>query len=214
MRISLMNERQMLANQIHDSLAQTLAYAKMRLTVLSDAMRQEDYPKANRYLVDVEEAVDLAYADLRDLITQYRDRINPRGLVPAIQELAKSFRKKANADVDFLNLVQDVSLTPDEEIQVFHIIQESLYNIAKHARARHVVITFDLENGQYIVNVADDGVGVQKKDESSTMGKSFGLTIMRERADKLNGKLIVESRPAGGTVIRLVFPQRKSEHAA
>ncbi|NDP46918.1 MAG: histidine kinase, partial [Sulfuriferula multivorans] len=215
MRISLMNERQMLANQIHDSLAQTLAYAKMRLTVLSDSMRHEDYPKANRYLVDVEEAVDLAYADLRDLITQYRDRINPRGLVPAIQELAKGFRKKANADVDFLNLVQDVSLSPDEEIQVFHIIQESLYNIAKHARARHVVITFDLVDGQYLVNVADDGVGVQKKnDESSTMGKSFGLTIMRERAAKLNGKLSVESRPAGGTVIRLVFPQHKSEHAA
>ncbi|MDO9466806.1 MAG: GAF domain-containing protein [Thiobacillus sp.] len=207
MRISLMNERQMLANQIHDSLAQTLAYAKMRLTVLSDAMRHEDYPKANRYLGDVEEAVDLAYADLRDLITQYRDRINPRGLVPAIQELAKSFRKKANADVDFLNLVQEVNLTPDEEIQVFHIIQESLYNIAKHARARHVVITLDREDGQYIVNVADDGVGVQKKkDESSTLGKSFGLTIMRERAARLNGKLIVESRPAGGTVIRLVFP--------
>ncbi|MDP3123618.1 MAG: GAF domain-containing protein [Thiobacillus sp.] len=207
MRISLMNERQMLANQIHDSLAQTLAYAKMRLTVLSDAMRHEDYPTANRYLGDVEEAVDLAYADLRDLITQYRDRINPRGLVPAIQELAKSLRKKANADVDFLNLVQEVNLTPDEEIQVFHIIQESLYNIAKHARARHVVITFDREDGQYIVNVADDGVGVQKKkDESSTMGKSFGLTIMRERAARLNGKLIVESRPAGGTVIRLVFP--------
>ena len=220
MRISLMNERQMLANQIHDSLAQTLAYAKMRLNVLSGAMKSEDYPKANRYLADVEEAVDLAYADLRDLITQYRDRINPRGLVPAIQELAKSFRKKANADVDFLNLVQDVSLSPDEEIQVFHIIQESLYNIAKHARARHVVITLDLEDGQYSVNVADDGVGVQKKhDESSTMGKSFGLTIMRERAARLNGKLSIESRPAGGTVIRLVFPQHqtatgKSERAA
>ncbi|HMM47115.1 MAG TPA: GAF domain-containing protein [Thiobacillaceae bacterium] len=215
MRISLMNERQMLANQIHDSLAQTLAYAKMRLNVLSDAMRDADYAKANRYLGDVEEAVDLAYADLRDLITQYRDRINPRGLVPAIQELAKNFRKKANADVDFLNLVQEVNISPDEEIQVFHIIQESLYNIAKHARARHVVITFDLENGQYLVNVADDGVGLQKKkDESSTMGKSFGLTIMRERAARLNGKLSIESRPAGGTVIRLTFPQRKSEQAA
>lgn len=214
MRISLMNERQMLANQIHDSLAQTLAYAKMRLNVLSGAMKAEDYPKANRYLEDVEEAVDLAYADLRDLITQYRDRINPRGLVPAIQELAKNFRKKANADVDFLNLAQEVELSPDDEIQVFHIIQESLYNIAKHARARHVVITFDLEKGQYIVNVADDGVGVQKKhDESSTMGKSFGLTIMRERAARLGGKLSVESRPAGGTVIRLVFPQHRVDTA-
>ena len=65
----------------------------------------------------------------------------------------------------------------------------------------------------YIVNVADDGVGVQKKnDESSTMGKSFGLTIMRERAARLNGKLSIESRPAGGTVIRLVFPQRQPQH--
>ena len=74
------------------------------------------------------------------------------------------------------------------------------------------VQSLDLENGQYIVNVADDGVGVQKKDESSAMGKSFGLTIMRERAARLNGKLTVESRPAGGTVVRLVFPQRTAPY--
>ncbi|MFN3593693.1 MAG: histidine kinase, partial [Thiobacillaceae bacterium] len=143
MRISLMNERTMLANQIHDSLAQTLAYAKMRLTVLGEAIAEGDQASANRYLSDVEEAVDMAYSELRNLITQFRDRIDPRGLVPALQEMVASFRKKANADVDFLNVAQDVVLTPEEEIQVFHIIQESLYNICKHARARHVVVTLD-----------------------------------------------------------------------
>ena len=207
MRISLMNERTMLANQIHDSLAQTLAYAKMRLSVLGEAMVDGDEAKANRYLGDVEEAVDMAYSELRNLITQFRDRIDPRGLVPALQEMAQSFSKKANADVDFLNVAQDVVLTPEEEIQVYHIIQESLYNICKHARARHVVVTLDLQDDQYVVNVADDGVGLHQG-AASNMGKSFGLTIMRERADKLHGKLTIESRAAGGTIVRLTFPSR------
>lgn len=209
MRISLMNERTMLANQIHDSLAQTLAYAKMRLTVLNEAMADGEQDRANRYLGDVEEAVDLAYSELRNLITQFRDRIDPRGLVPALQDLAESFSKKANADVDFLNLTQDVMLTPEEEVQVFHIIQEALYNISKHARARHVVVTLDLDGGQYVVNVADDGVGLPVS-PTSNMGKSFGLTIMRERAEKLNGALTIESRPAGGTIVRLAFPARST----
>jgi two-component system nitrate/nitrite sensor histidine kinase NarX len=198
----------MLANQIHDSLAQTLAYAKMRLSVLSEAMVDGDETKANRYLGDVEEAVDMAYSELRNLITQFRDRIDPRGLVPALQELAESFSKKANADVDFLNVAQDVVLTPEEEIQVFHIIQEALYNICKHSRARHVVVTLDLHESQYVVNVADDGVGLTTH-ATSDMGKSFGLTIMRERAAKLGGKLTIESRPAGGTIVRLSFPARQ-----
>ena len=208
MRISLMNERTMLANQIHDSLAQTLAYAKMRLTVLNEALADDNRERTNRYLADVEEAVDLAYAELRNLITQFRDRIDPRGLVPALQDLADSFRKKANADVDFLNLTQDVMLTPEEEVQVFHIIQEALYNISKHARARHVVVTLDLHDAQYIVNVADDGVGLPGAMEAGA-GKSFGLTIMRERAAKLNGQLTIESRAAGGTIVRLAFPARQ-----
>jgi two-component system nitrate/nitrite sensor histidine kinase NarX len=208
MRISLMNERTMLANQIHDSLAQTLAYAKMRLSVLNEAFADGDQDRANRYLGDVEEAVDMAYSELRNLITQFRDRIDPRGLVPALQEMAESFSKKANADVDFLNVAQDVVLTPEEEIQVFHIIQEALYNICKHSRARHVVVTLDLHENQYVVNVADDGVGLNAS-ATSDMGKSFGLTIMRERAAKLGGKLTIESRPAGGTIVRLSFPARQ-----
>lgn len=208
MRISLMNERTMLANQIHDSLAQTLAYAKMRLTVLNEAFADGDQERANRYLGDVEEAVDMAYSELRNLITQFRDRIDPRGLVPALQDMAESFSKKANADVDFLNVAQDVVLTPEEEIQVFHIIQESLYNICKHSRARHVVVTLDLHDNQYVVNVADDGVGLNAGTTASG-GKSFGLTIMRERAAKLGGTLAIESRAAGGTIVRLAFPARK-----
>ncbi len=207
MRISLINERTMLANQIHDSLAQTLAYAKMRLSVLHEAVQEGHMDDTQRYLGDVEEAVGMAYSELRNLITQFRDRIDPRGLVPALTEMVKSFRQKANADVDFLNLTQDVMLLPEEEIQVFHIIQEALYNISKHARARHVIVTLDLEDGEYVVNVADDGVGLI--DASASVGRSFGLTIMRERAEKLGGRLVIESRPAGGTTVRLRFPATK-----
>jgi two-component system nitrate/nitrite sensor histidine kinase NarX len=70
------------------------------------------------------------------------------------------------------------------------------------------VVTLDLHENQYVVNVADDGVGLNAS-ATSDMGKSFGLTIMRERAAKLGGKLTIESRPAGGTIVRLSFPARQ-----
>lgn len=212
MRISLINERTMLANQIHDSLAQTLAYAKMRLSVLNNALEEGDHEQAGRYLDDVGEAVEVAYSELRDLITQFRDRIDPRGLVQALTEMVESFRKKANADVDFLNLTQDVVLTAEQEIQVFHIIQEALYNISKHARARHVIVTLDQEGEEYVVNVADDGVGLIPA--NANVGRSFGMTIMRERAAKLGGKLSIESRSAGGTTVRLRFPAHRPGEAS
>ncbi|MHB1334260.1 MAG: GAF domain-containing sensor histidine kinase, partial [Sulfuriferula sp.] len=143
MRISLMNEREMLSNEIHDSLAQTLAYMNIRLEMLKESMHTGDKQFTEKYLGDMEDALESAYSGLRELLTQFRHSMDPRGLVPALQDLLAGTRKKTEARVDFVNHTQGLNLTPDQEVQVFHIVQEALANICKHSCARNIHLNFE-----------------------------------------------------------------------
>jgi two-component system nitrate/nitrite sensor histidine kinase NarX len=212
MRITLMNERQMLANELHDSLAQTLAYMKMRLVLLQDSMAQSDTESSAKYLDDVSEAVDTAYSGLRELLTHFRNRMDPRGLLHALQDMVNSFFKKTGIFINFSNLAPDLNLSPDHEVQVFHIVQEALANIQKHAQAQDVSLTLGLDgNNQYWVCVEDDGVGVSNK-SIPDKDMHFGMSIMRERAQRLNGKVTVEKLQDHGTRVLLTFPAVRKEN--
>jgi len=203
-RITLMNERQMLANEIHDSLAQTLAYMKMRLAFLNEAIQTGDDPLAKKYLSDVDDAMESAYSRLRELLTQFRHRMDPRGLIPALKDVADDFSRQTGIRTEFVNLVPDMNLTPDQEVQVFHIVQEALANVSKHARARQVRISVEMAADQYMVTIDDDGIGL--RGEHAGIGMHFGMNIMRERAQRLGGSVDVVSPAGEGTRIQLKFP--------
>lgn len=205
LRITLMSERQMLANEVHDSLAQTLAYAKMRLPLLRETIDTQDRELSNKYLTDVDKALEQAYDGLRELLAQFRYRMDPRGLVPALNDLIQSFCGKAEASVDFDNRAPHLDLTPDQEVQVFHIIQEALANICKHARARHVKLIIESSAAQHSVTVEDDGIGLTNN-VSQRGDLHFGLRVMSERAASLGGEVVVESPSRTGTRVRLTFP--------
>jgi two-component system nitrate/nitrite sensor histidine kinase NarX len=204
-RITLMNERQMMANEIHDSLAQTLAYMKMRLALLNEALQAGENPRAKNFLSDVDDAMESAYSRLRELLTQYRHRMDPRGLIPALKDVVDSFRKQSGIDVEFTNLAPDMNLTPDQEVQVFHIVQEALANVSKHSRARHARINVEMAADQYLVTIEDDGIGLSAAGQSG-FGMHFGMNIMRERAERLGGAVNVVSGTDAGTSIQLKFP--------
>jgi two-component system nitrate/nitrite sensor histidine kinase NarX len=214
-RITLMNERQMLANEIHDSLAQTLAYMKMRLAFLNDAIRSGDDPLAKKYLSDVDDAMESAYLRLRELLTQFRHRMDPRGLIPALQDVIDNFSRQTGIEVEFANLAPDMNLTPDQEVQVFHIVQEALANVSKHARARHVRIIVAMAADHYVVTMEDDGIGLSETRQTG-FGMHFGMNIMRERAERLGGAVEIASRAGEGTRLELRFPaasQRRTTKA-
>lgn len=205
LRISLMAERRMLANEIHDSLAQTLAYTKMRLDSLEESINANDTLLVNKYLGELDEAVGSAYSQLRDLLTQFRHPMDPRGILSAVDDLLAHFCDKTNASVDLVNQAPNFHLTPEQEIQAFHIIQEALTNICKHANARHVCVTIDKREEAYVIEIADDGVGL---DEFSNWpdGAHLGIGIMRERAARLSGEITVSSRRGEGMTVQLQFP--------
>lgn len=215
MRISLMNERQMLSDEIHDSLAQTLAYMKMRLEMLKESISTGDTQFTEKYLGDVEDALESAYSGLRELLTQFRHRMDPRGLVPALQDLLAGASRKIEARVDFVNHTQGLNLTPDQEVQVFHIVQEALANICKHSSARNIELSIEQSGDVYQLTIADDGIGLHAAGRSES-GMHFGINIMHGRAKQLGGSVEITSRLGGGTRVILTFssqPPRKVQTA-
>jgi two-component system nitrate/nitrite sensor histidine kinase NarX len=209
LRITLMNERQMLANEIHDSLAQTLAYMKMRLAMLREVVNGDKPELTEKYLSDVDHALESAYSGLRELISQFRHRMDPRGIIPALQELLDGVTRKIDARVKLDNQVKDLVLTADQEAQVYRIVQEALANICKHSYARLVQVVLEDTGSHYRISVIDDGIGLYAAGHTGP-GMHFGMNIMRERAERIKGMVEIRSRVGGGTRVTLVFPHALS----
>jgi two-component system nitrate/nitrite sensor histidine kinase NarX len=206
LRMSLMSERQMMANEVHDSLAQTMAYMKMRIELLREALLQYESGKALKYSADIQQALDEAYASLRELLTQFRNRMDPLGLEHALKELASGYVDRTGVKLEFENRIPDLNLTVDQEVQVFHILQEALSNVARHAGARHAWLTLEVSDGQYAFTVDDDGRGVFVMGAQPDLRHHFGISIMSERAQRLNGNIEIANRPQGGARLRLLVP--------
>ena len=149
--------------------------------------------------------MESAYSRLRELLTQFRHRMDPRGLIPALKDVADDFSRQSGVTVEFENPAPEVNLLPEQEVQVFHIVQEALANVSKHSRARHVRISVALEGDQYVVAVEDDGIGLSGTGQTG-VGMHFGMNIMHERAGRLGGGVDVVNRAGTGTRVELKFP--------
>lgn len=213
LRAMVLGERQLMAAEVHDSLAQSLAFVKMRLPLLHDAMRAHDDSGAQRYFDDVRGAVTQAYASLRSVITQLRVPMDPQGLLHALAASVDTFRRGTATELEFDNAMPALSLAPEQESQVFHIVQEALSNVARHAAAQHARLHIGpLPGAQIECVIEDDGTGVTSA--SAVQGAHYGVDIMRERARRIGGALEVSPRHGGGTRVRLVFPALAAGTAA
>lgn len=216
LRATLLHERQAMAAEVHDSVAQQLAFVRMRLPLLQDAILSQDSPGAQRYLEDVRGAIGQAHTSLRGILTHFRAPMDPQGLMHALGASAQTFRRSTGAELDVVNELPDLHLAPEQETQVFHIVQEALSNVARHAAAHHAWLHIAVAPARpelVEVRVEDDGAGLPAQAGGSTT--HHGLAIMQERAQRIGGTLDLSARPGGGTVVRLAFaPQPVQLHAA
>src|SRR5487761_2325526 len=220
MRMTLMSERQLIANEVHDSLAQTMAYMKIRLAMMQEALEASEQARALKHTTEVQQALDGAYADLRELLSQFRNRMDPLGLVHALQELQTKYYDRTGIVLVFDNRTTDLGLSVEEESQVFHIMQEALANVARHSGAKHARLTMELVGGEYRFAVEDDGLGFfaigQRLGGSELhphLRHHLGVNIMRERAQRLNGSIEIVNLPQGGARVSLVFPAQSGATA-
>ena len=175
---------------------------------LSDAIRQRDELRAFKYWSDIDDSLTHAHARVRELISGFRARMDPQGIVHALEETAARFEDRTGIALTFTNRVPDFRLSPAREVEVHHIVQEALANVVRHAQARHARMTLDRAAGRYEIVIDDDGVGPATGAETGGRPGHYGVEIMRERAQRLGGEVSVGPAPGCGTRVRLCFPER------
>jgi len=204
--IALLEERSVIARELHDSLAQSLTYLKIQVARLKQQLSASG---AREQTADVVEELKLginnAYRQLRELLTTFRLRIDGRGLSEALQETVREFSQRAGIEVKLHDRLLGHELDSSEQIHVLQVVREALTNVEHHAHARRADVRLAIEQGRIRVAVEDDGTGI--KDAEPPM-HHYGLAIMRDRAATLGGTLQVARRAEGGTRVELEFSPR------
>lgn len=203
-RVALLEERAVIARELHDSLAQSLSYMKFQLARLQNKFKTESVEAETSQIVDdIREGLDNAYRELRELLTTFRVQMDVRGLDHVLEETITEYSARSNLSIALDNRLQECRLTVNEEFHLLHVIREALSNIVRHSGADKVKISLVLQpTGDVAVTVDDNGVGATF-DESKP--HHYGLAIMTERAHCLGGNIDIVPRKPNGTRVRLVF---------
>lgn len=202
-RLSLLDERAALARDLHDSLAQSLAYMKIQVSRLKPLVDRADAGgEAAEVLAELREGLNSAYRQLRELLTTFRLRIEGEGLAAALQTTVAEFSDRGGIPVTLDVHLAGCTLSANEEIHALQIIREALSNVLNHARANRAEVRVTCNSdGSVSATVTDDGIGIRQ----AAGAHHYGMTIMDERAKNLGGQLTVENLPTLGTRVTLHF---------
>ena len=194
-------ERRRLARELHDETGQALTSILLGLRGLEEADSPEQLAEA---VGAVRDLVRSTLQDVRRLAVELRPKaLDDFGLVAALERLTESFAEQTGIDIEFVHTLPDGRLPSDLETALYRIVQESLTNVVKHARASNVSIVLSGAAGSASVVVEDDGVGFEP---GRLSGDGIGLLGMRERIGILGGTVTLESRPGAGTTFRAEIP--------
>lgn len=209
-------ERTFIARELHDSIAQSLAFLKIQVQLMRDALASGDAARVEQVLAEIDAGVRESYGDVRELLMHFRTRAGAEGIEPALHTTLRKFEHQSGLKAGLTMQGHGLPLSPDLQVQVLHIIQEALSNVRKHARATQVWLDV-AQQPEWRFEVRDDGVGfdaVGAPDETHV-----GLRIMAERAERIGATLDCYSTPGRGTSVVLTLPaqaapQRDPAHVA
>lgn len=197
-------ERIYLARELHDSIAQSLAFIKIQVQLMRDAVRSGDALEIAQILEEIDTGVRESYGDVRELLLHFRTRTNVEDIEPALSTTLRKFEHQSGVSAALNIEGLGLPLSPDRQIQVLHIVQEALSNVRKHAQATHVNLDVR-QQPSWRFEVRDDGVGFQV-DNDQLDETHVGLRIMKERAQRLGAELTISSTPGRGSSIVLTLP--------
>ncbi len=205
------DERNIIANELHDSLAQTLASMRFQVRILDQSLQPMGDFMAFKTIESIEHALDEATTDLRELIAHCRVPIEQQGLLPAVKRAVEKFRNDTGIHILLQSDEQTLPLPSNMELNAYRIVQEALANVKKHANAYIVRVLLSCDDdGNIRILIENDGKGFDQSKIQSSEGEHLGLTIMKERARHLGGELKIESEPDEGTRVELRFRYKDS----
>lgn len=205
--LNIIRERSSFANELHDSLAQTLASIKYQVRVLDETIHQEDDEATWQELERIETSIDEAHSELRALIAHFLLPIGEHSLTVSVEQIVERFKHESDDVQVYLQKEwPNTNLPTQVELQVIRIIQEALTNARKHSEAKVVrVWMHGDDNGHYIVLIEDDGIGISERQKQNSEGEHVGLNVMQDRASRIGGTLCIEGEAGEGVQVRLEF---------
>nr|WP_295084482.1 type IV pili methyl-accepting chemotaxis transducer N-terminal domain-containing protein [uncultured Roseateles sp.] len=199
-------ERGFIARELHDSIAQSLAFLKIQLGLLRSDIKSGEAARIEKTLGELDAGVHESMGDVRELLVHFRTRTNSEDIAPALKTTLQKFEHQTGL-ATHLDIEGDgMPLPADVQVQVLHVVQEALSNVRKHAQAREVWVEVQ-QTPQWRVEVRDDGRGFDL-DGAGPDETHVGLRIMRERAHNIGATVEVASVPGSGTCVVLKLPER------
>jgi len=205
-QLAVVRERGLVAQGLHDSLAQGLNFLNLQLQMLDEAVRRGDDGEVREILPLLRTGVDESYQDVRELLSNFRSKLEQGDLFAAIEETVDRFRRQTGIDTELaFGAGGGAPLPPEQQLQVLFILQEALSNVRKHSGARRVRVA--VANGRdFTLRVEDDGQGYDAGEVARRGEAHVGLHIMKERAARLHATINLDSRPGAGTRVALTLP--------
>jgi two-component system nitrate/nitrite sensor histidine kinase NarX len=202
-------ERGFIARELHDSIAQALAFMKIQLQMLRGALKRHDEPGVVRVVDELDAGVRESLADVRELLLHFRTRSSDADLAAALRATVQKFQHQTGiaATLDLRGAA--LPLPPDVQVQLLHVVQEALSNVRKHARARQVWLTLE-PRPELAIEIRDDGCGFDLATRNADEAH-VGLRIMRERAAGIGARVDIRSAAGEGTCVRITLPAQAGE---
>ena len=206
-QLAVAEERNLVAQGLHDSLAQGLNFLNLQTQMLGSAVQQRRWDEVEEIVPLLKTGVSDSYQDVRELLQNFRTRLGEESLRKAVDDTIGRFRRQTGLNVELhLDDRDGAPLHPDQQLQVLFILQEALSNVRKHAYASKVTVRID-NHRDFGMSIRDDGEGYDPQEVAERSETHVGLSIMRERAARLGGQLQMCSAPGQGTEVSLYLSQ-------
>lgn len=203
-QLAVVEERNLVAQGLHDSIAQGLNFLNLQVQLLDAAVELGNADEVREIVPMLRHGVEESYQDVRELLHNFRSRLTTGDMRPAVEETVSRFRRQCRTELTLTIDDRGLPLPPEQQLQVLFILQEALSNVRKHAMAETVRIV--MQNGTlFRLVVQDDGDGFEPTRLGATNTGHVGLHIMQERAARLGATLAIDASPGQGTRIELIL---------
>ncbi|MEE1652392.1 MULTISPECIES: ATP-binding protein [Brachymonas] len=207
-QLAVMEERNLMAQGLHDSIAQSLSFLNLQVQMLESALAHGEQEQVQENLAFIRSGVQESYEDVRELLLNFRVRISKQELPEAVRTLLQRFELQTHV-ATHLELGGDgLPLSPQEQLQLIFILQEALSNVRKHAQASHVDVRIR-NDADLVMTVTDNGRGIDLAEMESRQSRHVGMSIMEERARRIHASIRFDHMPQGGTRVTLHLPEKE-----
>ncbi|MGI2257964.1 nitrate/nitrite two-component system sensor histidine kinase NarQ [Shewanella sp. GXUN23E] len=208
-QLALMEERGIIARELHDSLGQLLSFLKIQISLLRKTLDKENAnARVEQQMNEINEGINTAYAQLRELLSTFRLTTKEPNLRRAMEAMLDQLRAQTDVSITLDYKLPGTLLGANQHIHILQLTREATLNAIKHANASQINIQCQLEDDSMLhIRICDNGIGL---DHIKERDQHFGIGIMHERASKLAGVVEFTGNAEGGTTVSLSFPPQET----